>query len=426
MQPALQPTQTPTLLQLLVFATLLLGRAAASLAFKWETGVAPRLQWEGNNGFCGEVTQIQACLRLGGCYLSQYDVRALGAAGVGSAQVQSQLLVGVNDVLVADKTRLLHEEYPASSSASVQPQAYLAWIKAMTRAGAVTSVSLYMNMPLFEETVVGDDEYDHIVTVLSVESNYDDDAYHDDDVLTIEDHGVYTPNNKPLYLFSLTFKDWIATRSAINNKHSNKPYAIPDCPTGNYGIAYTGIADGPKKECKPIVVEVDRGDETPEISDGSNKRPAPVPISLKVTVSDLKPGKSYTLFTYNDPSAVPLQQFNAHASSTVAYNRFVASSAGIFVFNERIKSSDMRFYRAVLASNSSSTSSSSSGGGGGGMAQTALIAGLVGGLGVGAAALALAYTYMCRPPARSVAVTSAHAELELAEHEPLSPAPRKR
>lgn len=41
----------------------------------------PRLQWEHNGGYCGEVSMIVAGLYYGQ-YLSQYDVRAIASPGM--------------------------------------------------------------------------------------------------------------------------------------------------------------------------------------------------------------------------------------------------------------------------------------------------------------------------------------------------------
>jgi hypothetical protein len=42
----------------------------------WTNNIPPRLQWEANFGYCGEVSLISAGLYYGQ-YLSQYDARAI-------------------------------------------------------------------------------------------------------------------------------------------------------------------------------------------------------------------------------------------------------------------------------------------------------------------------------------------------------------
>ena len=42
--------------------------------------ISPRLQWNENNGYCGEVSLISAGLYYGQ-YLSQYDARSLACDG---------------------------------------------------------------------------------------------------------------------------------------------------------------------------------------------------------------------------------------------------------------------------------------------------------------------------------------------------------
>ena len=54
-------------------------------------------------------------------------------------------------------------------------------------------------------------EYDHIVSVTKIESNYDDDNYHDDDIITIADHGLWSPKNIPVYYFLASFLDYLTS-----------------------------------------------------------------------------------------------------------------------------------------------------------------------------------------------------------------------
>lgn len=162
----------------------------------WDSGLGPRLQWEANDGYCGEVSTVMALLKFGS-YMSQYDVRAI-ATRDGNQSIDFYL-VGENDAAAAAKLRLAHIEYPNTCS-STRPRRcsmeYLAWVKKMVRRGHAVTITVYMNSFLFFNTSAphaGEPDYDHIVSVLSVESAYDDDEYHDTDILTLDDHGLWAP-----------------------------------------------------------------------------------------------------------------------------------------------------------------------------------------------------------------------------------------
>jgi hypothetical protein len=163
---------------------------------RWDSGLGPRLQWEPNDGYCGEVSAVMALLKFGG-YVSQYDVRAIATRG--GNQSIDYYLVGENDEAAAAKLRLAHIEYPNTCSATRPRRCsmeYLAWVKKMVRRGYAVTITVYMNSFLFFNASApraGEPDYDHIVSVLSVESAYDDDEYHDTDTLTLDDHGLWAP-----------------------------------------------------------------------------------------------------------------------------------------------------------------------------------------------------------------------------------------
>lgn len=48
-----------------------------------------------------------------------------------------------------------------------------------------------------DDPTAGYYEYDHIVSIAKIESDYDDDEYHDDDVITISDHALWAPRGSP-------------------------------------------------------------------------------------------------------------------------------------------------------------------------------------------------------------------------------------
>eukprot|EP01037_Dinobryon_pediforme_P013293 gene13293-13404_t len=183
-----------------------------------------------------------------------------------------------------------------------------------------------MNNYLFygsSDSTAGDSEYDHIVTVRRIQSDYDDDLYHEQDVITISDHGLYVA------------KDFVGTRKEANSK-TGALYTLPQTKSttvGNYGIAHTGIFDE-HSECLPLRVETDVNYESPQIGIKSDTRPSPMAIQLTVT--------------YKDEAAVPSSNFTAHSEKAVK-TISISKTGGqdYFVFTETIMSDEKAIYRAV-------------------------------------------------------------------------------
>lgn len=311
-----------------------------------------RYQWNENGGYCGECSMIASGLCYGQ-YFSQYDARMIASADPAypfpkNPQTKCQLLLGQNDAYTATQMRLNAAEWSRPEGADVR--AFLVWVKQMTALGYPVSIGVFTNENLFygdTDPDAGDKQYDHIVTVTSVQSKYTDGQYHDDDVITFDDHALWNPDGNPQYRFSYTFKDFQKTRVQANNP--NGPiYSLNSNPNiGNFGIAVQGVVD-PKHETFPVRVDTSVNYENPEIADKSNQRPASMPLTLTVTVSGLTPGKTYRLYKYDDEQAVPESDFNEH--STNASHIWEITPAGpTYTLTDPIQSSDKAIYRAVLA-----------------------------------------------------------------------------
>src|SRR5579859_5092677 len=74
----------------------------------------PRLQWNENYGYCGEVSLIVAGLYYGQ-YCSQFTARALASPHLPQSAKGSQLLLGINDKAAATAMALASLEYKTSS-----------------------------------------------------------------------------------------------------------------------------------------------------------------------------------------------------------------------------------------------------------------------------------------------------------------------
>jgi len=324
--------------------------SASAKKYIWETATPARLQWLSNEGYCGEVSQTMAGL-LYGQYVSQYDARTFGAATKTQIQTNAKNWYLPGDTAPAhDKAaKLASTEYPMANKV-VDANVYLAWAKGEMRKGKAVIVTVFMNYYLFYGEVRpsnGEADYDHIVSLTKVESDYDDDEYHEDDLFTIEDHGLYSPRPRnPGYFFTYTGKGIQGSRSEANAKNGNV-YTIPNDFT-NYGTSISGVADTAGVTL-PVTVFASANYEDPEIIDGTNTRPAPMDLSLTVTVSGLQNGIEYKLYKYDDETLVPIESFNARAADAVGTYDITGTAAATFTMIEKIKSNQKCFFRAVRA-----------------------------------------------------------------------------
>lgn len=330
--------------ELLIASSFLIASVSGYI---FQAGLTPRFQWTNNAGYCGEVSTIVAGLKHGQ-YLSQYDVRAAAAAKSKNVQTSTQYLVGVNDVSCAKNLRLNYIEFDGKTTNS-----YLAWAKKMIRQGYAVTITVYMNHYLFygmTDPSAGDDEYDHIVSVYQIESKFDDDEYHADDILTLEDHGLWNPaQTGPTYLFNYTFAGFQGTRTSSNAK-DGPIYTLPST-VPNYGITHTGVTDT-QHVLVPVTVATSINSEDPQIKKNSETRPVASNLTLTITVSGLENGVQYVVYWYNDETAVPTANFNANSKTNRAIQKtyaFTAGSSGVHTVTENILSSDKAIFRALRA-----------------------------------------------------------------------------
>ncbi|HEY5245432.1 MAG TPA: C39 family peptidase, partial [Acidimicrobiales bacterium] len=272
---------------LVVGAVLLLGplqrpaAAATTDATTWsvDNPIPPRLQWNENNGYCGETAFISAGLYYGQ-YLSQYDARAIASNDTPQYETDAQLLLGLNDQYAATQMRLTSSEWTPGTGSTTDD--FLAWVKGEVIQGYPVAIGVYENQSLFYNTTkpnAGDPKYDHIVIVTGVTSHHPltlPATYYADDELKFSDNGLWTgtTGTKPQYVFDYPFGTFQATRQAANTPTGNV-YSLADT-VRNYGIAITGIAD-PDHQTVPVRVATSVNDETPQIGHQSNTRPAPMP-----------------------------------------------------------------------------------------------------------------------------------------------------
>lgn len=344
---------------LITFLSIVFAENNSTLKYIYNANLPDRLQWIDNDGYCGEVSVAMALLKFGS-YMSQYDIRDV--ATLKKNTQQSYYLVGENDQLASTNLKLNSIEYNHDVYDSKE---YLLWVKKMVKNDYPVTITVYMNNYLFygmTDPDAGFPDYDHIVSVAKIESNYDDDLYHDDDIITMSDHGLWAPDvpgppypypfDAPYY-FSYTFKDFQKTRQDAN-KRTGEVYALPlSSPNkpyaGNFGIAHSGIIDDDKTTF-PIHIETNVNFESPQIGRKSDVRPDSMELNLKITISNLTAGIKYNLYKYNDVSNVPTSMFNSLSNK---YSSMIPISVNegetTYTMTEIIQSNEEVIYRCVKA-----------------------------------------------------------------------------
>lgn len=301
----------------------------------------PRLQWEANDGYCGEMSFVIAGLHYGQ-YVSQYDARALASPGVPQSKSSSQLLLDANEVGAATAMKLRHEVWSKSGTT----KDFLLWTKNHLVANHVVIAGIFENTKIFDFQASQGDDYDHIVPFVGYASSHPltEQAVFDDDRLTLTDNGDYSQSVKAS---SLTFTYALSQFIFARAQQPNQPYYLND--GEDSAIAILGVED-PLGETMPVELKASTDSEQPEMVDGSDARPAPGPVRLTITVSGLTPGESYNLYRYSNFESVPTSSFNASAAKATSVTTINVATASVFVKTEDIMSNTIAIYRAVKAS----------------------------------------------------------------------------
>ena len=307
-----------------------------------------RIQWNANYGYCGEVSFISAGLNYGQ-YVSQYDARAIASKNARQSLESSQLLLGVNDVATAKAMRLSATAF--NTAQQPNSTAFLTWVKSNVTAGYPVVIGVFQNQSRFygsRNLNAGDAEYDHIVTATGITSTRPltgPATYYADDVLTFNDNGLWTktPNGQPQNAFSYSFGTFATTRQRANAT-TGPVYSLKS--GADYGIAITGIIDV-NRETVPVRLTTSTNAETPAMINGSSTRPAAKPVTLTITVSNLKPGTTYTLYRYNSMANVPDSKFNANATKAAQKWTIKIASGTTYTMTQTINSNETAVYRAV-------------------------------------------------------------------------------
>lgn len=310
--------------------------------------IGPRLQWNANFGYCGEVSFISAGLYYGQ-YCSQFTARALASPGVLQSRQNSQLLLGVNDTRAAAAMHLAVTPWKAARGSTSKD--FLNWVSAQILAGRPVAMGVYMNQYLFyrdKSPKAGDPDYDHIVPVVAV-ADIDLAAngapiYDPSSTLTLGDNGLWTLAVNPPSFFNYAYGEFQFTRAQANSPDS----PIYSLPTGitNYGMAFTGVLDL-NKDTVPVRVTTDVNSELPAMKNGSNTAPAPSKVNLTITVTIPDQSVEYNVYRYNDFKNVPDSKFNASVAKSFTHWRIPRNAGATYVIKLAILSNETAVFRAV-------------------------------------------------------------------------------
>lgn len=173
----------------------------------------PFYQWENDDGYCGEVSMMQAGLN-NGQWMSQFSARLICGTGLsqsgpdgacaahrGQVNYNAQLLIedpgtGVSGpntyadaALCLSNSRLSATTYGYSGQPTgvAGYEQYMSWVKQEVILGHQVTMAVLMNGG-------SDPQYDHEVAVIRIGTNHSptDPTYYSDDVVYFDDHGNYT------------------------------------------------------------------------------------------------------------------------------------------------------------------------------------------------------------------------------------------
>ena len=134
---------------LLSFFSFILLSCSMATNYEIALDIPPRYQWNGNCGYCGEVSLISAGLFYGQ-YLSQYDCRSISCLSppLSCSQLcRDQLLLGVNDKHAAEEMKLSYDAYQTEHETKTSD--FLFWVKEHVANGHPVAIGLFTNEMVF-------------------------------------------------------------------------------------------------------------------------------------------------------------------------------------------------------------------------------------------------------------------------------------
>jgi hypothetical protein len=280
--------------------------------------IAPRLQWKDRAGYCGECSIQQAALYYGN-YVSQYVCRQII-----DPEQEQDVLVRVNADQVLKALRLKFEEFDTSNTPTPQYKPYLAWTKRHLHRGHPVIITLFDQDDSYWD-------YDHIALAIGFQST-DAETWQAEDTLHFHD-------NFDDEVQSRKFKTLHDTREMKGNGAEHY-FCIPA--THAFGCAVTGNADE-SGALVPVRLTASHVEEPDVVNDEK-----PIMFTLKVTISQLKPGRTYVLYRYDNHKHLPTKDY--HKSKFATARKFKADKA-THEFTDECASNGAAYYRCLLAEN---------------------------------------------------------------------------
>ena len=309
----------------------------------YNSGLTPRFQWNANDGYCGETAFISVGLKWGQ-YVSQWEARKLAwpkevrkkmRQGDENSKATSkkapyyQLLLGVNAIEAAKNMHMQAKNIKMPGRKN--PLDFLAKIQGQLNRKHDVIIGVFDSL----NKDGGDQEYDHIVPILSIKSEHSLSNLSREEIknnrITISDNGLVskadphhtTPWNAD-YKFSYSYKNFPRTFNQMNK--DNAPiYALPKNPDGDYyGVAIKGIKG--KRNLLRVELETDKNNEGIHNGKGNAQRmrtkPEPISISLtpSVTIPKKHQGRTHTLFMFKSFDELPAPKDFKKGDKYVAEN----------------------------------------------------------------------------------------------------------
>ena len=274
-------------------------KSATGLDFGRVLPIAPRLQWDNNNGYCGE-TSVQAIALSCGTYVSEYASRQMFSLD----QSHDLLLDGSLEQVLTD----LKLQYEAWNSSAAAPQGagFLAWTKREITAGAPVIAGIFVSGG-------SDLDYDHIIPLIGFHSSHDPTHYFSDDQIVYNDNYSIKSQSQQAGVL-------LATRTQA--EYRDGVYYLPR--NWDFGYAVKGIVDR-NRETATVSLRLNRPDE-PNVIEGESA----TTMQGTATITQLTPGKRYALLRYDDWSKVPDSAFLGRGGYKSSYT-FIARSATVSV-----------------------------------------------------------------------------------------------
>lgn len=250
----------------------------AASAELYSLNIPPRLQWNANNGYCGEVSLISAGLYFGQ-YCSQYTARSLS-----SGSQKKELLLGINGKYAATAMQLNSSEFYAENN----PNRLGAWIRKNVLNLRPVITTVFTNERKFygiKDLLAGDPDYDHIVPVIGIKTSST--SFSSSDVLYFSDNALWAPNPSNQSSFSSSRNRRDANRATSPVYSLNK--------AAQYGLVINGVKDL-DGDTIPVRLTTSVNKEVPALKNGSSVCPKATKITITAIVSIPDQSEDHSLY----------------------------------------------------------------------------------------------------------------------------------